>query len=104
MSKLIEVSNEKILRGLVLEICDQAGLTGAGMELIQAALKASGFYAAREDILNACKYLEGKELIKLQQINNTRLKIFRNIAHLTPKGKDALDGTIVIEGIELAGD
>jgi len=104
MSRLLKVSNEKILRGLILEICEQSGATGASIELIQVALKYHIQSITKEEVLNTCKYLEGKNLITMNHTENERLKISRDIVYLSSKGQDLLDGTITVDGIQLVGD
>lgn len=103
-NKLIDTANEKVLRGLVLEILSKAKPTGATMELVQAALRPYSYSLSKEDALNICLYLEGKKLVTLDHVSNERLNIRRSIAHLTSKGIDVLDGTETVSGVELAGD
>lgn len=101
MSKLLDVTEKQVLRGYCLKICEQAEPLGAGTEVIQAALKKNGFKEySREDIEEACDYLEKKNLVKLEHIKNDVLKIQRCIARITAKGTDLLEGTVAEEGIE----
>ena len=102
MSKLLDVTEKQILRGCCLKICEQAEPLGAGTEVIYAAFKKSGYSGyGKEDITEACEYLERKGLVKLEHIKNDILGIYRCIAHITAKGTDLLEGTIAEEGVEI---
>ena len=101
MSNMLSITEKQILRGYCLKICDQAEPLGAGIEVIHSALKKSGVIYEKADVLEACRYLEKKNLIVLQHIENKILGIERFIAHITAKGTDVLEGTLSAEGIEL---
>lgn len=102
MSKLLDVTEKQILRGCCLNICEQAEPLGAGTEVIYSALKRMGYADyTKDDIEEACIYLEKKGLVKLEYVKSEVLNIKRCIAHITPKGTDLLEGTITEEGIEL---
>jgi len=104
MSKFTDVMNNQVLRGMVLEICQQAYPKGASTELIRAALKQQGHVLDGNEATSLCSYLEGKGLVRIVNAKNEVLKINRDIAHITPKGIDVLEGTETADGIALMGD
>jgi hypothetical protein len=54
-----------------------------------------------DEISDACKYLEGKQLVETKRAENAVLGINRAISHVTPFGIDVLEGSASVEGIEL---
>jgi len=100
----VQIAANQILRGLVLNITREADPLGASAELIRAILKQHGHSLDKSDVKGICKYLEGKGLVKINGTKNEVLKVSRFIAYITPTGIDVLEGTIQIEGIELAVD
>ena len=101
MDNAMDISQKQILRGRILKICHQAEPLGAGTEVITAALKREGYPVSKDEVGEACRYLAGKKLVEIEKIENKVLNISRDIAHITARGTDVLDGTIPIEGIEL---
>lgn len=90
-----------MLRGRVLQVCFQSGRLGAGTELIAAALKKEGFPTPENEIDDACRYLEGKGLVSIKEVEGAIMGISRRISYITPADIDALEGTLKVEGIEL---
>ncbi len=103
MNKLLDITEKQMLRGYVLKICEFSEPLGAGIEVVESALKKEGFYYERKDIEDACNYLQGKGFIKLENIKNSILNIDRTIAKITPLGIDLLEGTTQTEGVILNG-
>lgn len=101
MSSIAKVVEKQVLRGLVLRITEAAEPLGAGTEVILAAIRQYGYSASKDDIAECCNYLQGKELVKVERVGNTVLGLSRDIAHITPKGVDALEGTEQIDGVVL---
>ena len=101
MDNAMDISQKQILRGRILRICNQAEPLGAGTEVITAALKREGYPVSKDEVGEACRYLEKKELVEIEKIENKILNISRDIAHITAQGTDVLEGTQPVEGIEL---
>ena len=99
--KTLDVLEKQFLRGRVLHICEKAQPCGAGIEVIEAALKKEKYYYDRQDIIEACYYLEQKQLIHIKKVKNVVLEIERNISMITAKGIDFLEGSVAEEGIAL---
>lgn len=99
--KLTETTGKMVLRGYILRICEAAEPFGAGLEVIQGALKREGFPASAADIRKACEYMQGKGLLELEEIRNDVLNIHRTLAKITPLGIDILEGNAAIDGIQL---
>ena len=99
--KLVETMEKMVLRGNVLRICEAAQPLGAGLEVIQGALKREGWQASAEEIRRACGYLQGKGLLELEEIRNDALGIRRTLAKITPLGADVLDGNAAADGVQL---
>lgn len=102
MSSLQQITEKQVLRGLVLKIAEAAEPLGAGTEVIKAAVGKHGYGASKSDIADCCRYLEGKDLITMEKVENEVLGISRDIAHITSKGVDVLEGTETVSGIELS--
>lgn len=100
--RTLDISGKQVLRGLILEICEKAEPLGAGLEVIQSALKKAGADYSREDIEAACAYLEGKGFVILKTEGNEALRITRCIARITAVGIDFIEGSINESGIERA--
>jgi hypothetical protein len=96
-----EALNQQVLRGEVLRFTGYAEPRGAGVEVLQAFIKKNGFTVGKDEILTICRYLEGKGLVAVEHIENKILGVSRDVAHITPKGVDVMEGTETIEGIEL---
>ena len=101
MNNAVRTMEKQLLRGLALRFAHLAGSVGAGTDVIKALLKQDGFNLNIGDIQEACGYLEGKGLIRMEHPGNAVLKINRDISYITPKGVDVLEGTVTVEGIEL---
>ena len=98
----MQIATNKVLRGLVLNLVFAAEEMGASMQVIRSALKPYGYSLEDNEIMHLCKYLEGKGLVKITGAKNEALKIDRHISCITSKGIDVLEGTIEVEGVELA--
>lgn len=98
---IVDTIQNQILRGKVLMICAEAEPLGAGTEVIAAALRKEGYAVNTADVDKICKYLEQKNLIDIDTIENKVLDLRRDIAHITPCGIDFLEGTTVVQGVEL---
>lgn len=101
MNNLTDVTQRQILRGLILQICNVTAAVGAGTQLILSALRREGYVVTQQDVTDACRYLEGKELITIKNIRNDVLHIDKTIAYITPQGVDVLEGTTMVDGVEL---
>ena len=99
-----QIAVNHIVRGLILGISQAAGEGGAGIPIIKAMLAQEGHELKESDILAHCRYLEGKGLVRVENIRNPIQHISRDIAHITPKGIDVLEGTEQVEGIILGGE
>lgn len=92
MSDLLKTAEKEILRREIMELCEQAAPIGAGLPVLKAALRKSGYDLTEQDILRQVDYLEGKGLVKKDVIENRRLDISRCVVTLTPEGMDFLEG------------
>lgn len=101
MSNLTDIVKKQILRGDILQICNATGKEGAGVKLIISALKSEGVTVTEEDVTDACNYLEGKGLIKMDTLDNRIRGVKWTISYITPKGIDVLEGTTAVEGVEI---
>lgn len=99
-----QIAVNYIVRGLILGIAHAAGDGGAGVPIIKVMLMQEGHDLKESDILGHCRYLEGKGLVMVENVRNSIQKISRDIAHITPKGVDVLEGTVQVEGILLGGE
>jgi hypothetical protein len=103
-SNLVNAVTQQILRGRILTLSQEAApIGGASIEVLTAALKQQGFSVGKQEITEACDYLSGKGLIRMDNVNNETLGISRSIAHITPEGIDALEGTQHIIGVIIGG-
>lgn len=100
-SNFTQIMEKQVLRGMILKISNAAEPLGAGTDIIQSAIKQYGYSVSKEDILIGCKYLQGKGLVIVKNVSNEVLGISRDIVHITSKGIDVLEGTVITEGIEL---
>ena len=99
MSDFVKNSENQILRGYVLYICNLTG--GASYQLLRASLKKVGVDATEKQIEAASNYLQGKKLVTIRNAGNKQAGITRSIVYITPEGIDVLEGTREEDGIEL---
>lgn len=99
----LQVAANSIRRGLILKTINESAPLGASIEVVKSVLLQHGHKLDRAETLKQCQYLEGKGLVRIDTTSNEVLNIRREIAHITPKGIDVLEGTEIINGIELGG-
>ena len=56
---------------------------------------------SQQDILEACNYLQDKGLVSLKHVRSDELEMERDLAYITAKGIDVMEGTIIEDGIIL---
>lgn len=101
MSKVIEVAERQILRKEILQILAETDEQGATPQVIRLVLGKQGQSVSDVAIGLELKYLAGKGLVETQVIANKALGLRREVAHITSKGIDLLEGTVQVEGIEV---
>ncbi len=92
MGKLMETAEIEVLRGEILGLCRMAEPYGAGIPVMKAALRKSGYEVDERELRTQIEYLQGKGLVRTDEVSNRRLELQRLIVHLTPEGMDYLDG------------
>ena len=102
--KLIEVAANHELRGYILKLAHETQPLGAGLQFLEIVLHQLKFNITSNDVANACQYLEGKGLVRIERVSNQAREISRDIVHITSKGIDVMEGTETTAGIELVGD
>lgn len=100
-SKVIDVAERQILRKDILNILAETDNQGASPKLLKVVLEKQGYAVNDMTISLELKYLAGKGLIEVKSIANKALGIKREVAQITSKGIDLLEGTIEVEGIEV---
>lgn len=98
MSKLVELAEKEVIRGEILEMVGQAEPVGASLQVLRAGLKKMGMDVSEADLEKQVCYLEGKGLLYVERIKNTRLGLNRMVAHITPAGTDVLEGNAEATG------
>ncbi|MBQ8982696.1 MAG: hypothetical protein IJ079_03830 [Lachnospiraceae bacterium] len=101
MSKLTEVAERQIIRKEILDILAETDQEGASTKVLKLALSKQGHELTDLTLNLELKYLQGKNLVQLDQVSNPALGIHRTIVHITSRGIDVLEGTIQVEGIEV---
>ena len=96
MSRLIDVATKEVARVAVLEVLEDAGITGCSKQVLTQVLSKSGIKA---DIVNTLFYLESKELVRCKNYENVRQGIKRTVYFITEKGIDFLDGNVAETGL-----
>ncbi|MCL2618164.1 MAG: hypothetical protein FWD98_03815 [Defluviitaleaceae bacterium] len=99
--RLLETAASHELRGYILKVAQEARPLGASLKLIESVLRQLQFDIEEYDVVNACGYLAGKGLVRITSVSNKTQGISRDIVHLTPEGEDVLDGTCVVDGVEV---
>lgn len=99
MSSLVEAAEKEVMRNEILKICQEAAPQGASVQVLCAGIKKMGIEAVQTDVEKQLSYLEGKNLIRLQTVQNDRIGIRRVIAYITPAGTDLLEGNASAVGI-----
>lgn len=99
MSDLMRTAEKEIIRREIMELCEQAAPMGAGLPVMKAALRKTGFDLTEQDLEKQVDYLAGKKLVKKDVVENRRLGIKRCIVTLTPEGVGFLEGN----GPDVAG-
>ncbi|MDE7431401.1 MAG: hypothetical protein K2N34_05755 [Lachnospiraceae bacterium] len=101
MSKITQLAKNEIIRGNILKLLDEIGSIGASFKLLNKALTTSGFVVTREEVDRELRYLQGKNVIDIEHIENKVLGIKRDIVRINSRGIDVLEGTLQIDGIEV---
>lgn len=99
MSSMINMAEKEIIRNELLKMCDMAGSDGASVQLLRAGLKKMGISLKLEETEKQVRYLEDKQLVKLERVDNERLDIHRTIVKITAQGMDVLEGNAEASGI-----
>jgi len=102
--QMFEIAGNHELRGYILKIANEIQPFGAGVPFIKILLHQLKFTPDEATIMNACKYLEGKGLVRMENVCDRVKNISRDIVYITPKGIDVLEGTETVSGVELVGD
>lgn len=105
MSKITQLVKREIIRGNILKILDEFGSMGASTKLLSKALSTSeDFEVSKEEVDRELRYLQGKNAVDIEHIENKVLGVKRDIARITSCGIDVLEGIIQINGIEIDED
>lgn len=99
MSKLVELAEKEVIRNEILGMVGQSEPVGASLQVLRAGLKKMGVDVSEADLEKQVCYLEGKGLLHVERIKNTRLGLNRMVAHITPAGTDVLEGNAEATGI-----
>lgn len=99
MGSLIDTANGEMIRKEILELCRQGAPYGAGLPVLKAALRKCGWDMTEQELTVQVDYLEGKGLVRKENVENRRLGIRRCIIFVTPEGMDCLEGN----GPDIAG-
>lgn len=91
MGDLLELTKKEFIRKEILVLCQSAGEVGCSRQVLQAAV--GKMYPDMPDIGTELYYLKEKQLLRLENIRNSRLDIQRDIYYITSAGMDYLDGT-----------
>lgn len=100
-SKVVDVAERQILRKDILSILAETDEQGATTKVLKAVLLKFGYSVSDLSVNLELKYLAGKDLVRMEIVANQALGIKREVAHITSKGIDLLEGTIMVEGIEV---
>ena len=84
----------RIIRGWILKTIEYAYPDGAGEQLIAITLDDLGFNNSPGELETHLVYLEDKGYITRQKVSDRAIALQRNIARLTTKGVDLLEGNI----------
>ena len=95
----MQTAGHEVVRREILELCQQTAPYGAGIPVLKAALRKSGYDLSEREIEKQADYLEQKGLIRREVIENRRLGINRCILFLSSGGVDYLEGN----GPDIAG-
>jgi hypothetical protein len=90
-----------MIRVYALRTAAETRQIGAAAEVVQRMLVKSGIKAGVADVEDAFEYLSGKGLVAVKKYENKRLDVRMHVAYITPLGTDVLEGTVIVEGIEL---
>lgn len=104
MSKITQLVKKEIVRGNILKMLDEFGSMGASTKLLSKALSTSDFEVSKEEVDRELRYLQGKNAVDIEHIENKVLGVKRDIARITSCGIDVLEGIIQINGIEIDDD
>ena len=99
MSSMVETAEKEMIRNEILKMCDTVGAQGASEQVIRAGLRKLGIQLSEENISKQVAYLEGKNLVSVERIDNARLGINRSIVKITSLGMDVLEGNAAASGI-----
>ena len=99
MNKVLSTAENEVVRREILELCQAAAPYGAGLPVLKASLRKTGYELAEKELRCQADYLEGKGLIRRQEVKNWSLHIDRCILFITPEGVDYLEGN----GPDIAG-
>lgn len=99
MSNVMDTAENEIVRREILELCRETQPYGAGLPILKAVLRKSGYEVRDKELLTHIEYLKGKGMIRTEEVSNRRLELHRVIAYLTPEGTDYLEGN----GPDIAG-
>lgn len=99
MSSMVETAEKEMIRNEILKMCDTVGTQGASEQVIRAGLKKLGILLDEGEVSKQVAYLEGKNLVKVDRIDNARIGIRRAIVKITPQGMDVLEGNADVSGI-----
>ncbi len=99
MSSMVELAEKEMIRNEILKMCDTVGAQGASEQVIRAGLRKLGIHLNEDEVSKQVAYLEGKNLVKVDRIDNVRLGINRAIVKITSLGMDVLEGNADMSGI-----
>lgn len=99
MSNLTELAQKEVIRNEILEMVSQSEPVGASLQVLRAGLKKMDMDVSEADLERQVCYLEGKGVLYVERLKNTRLGISRTVAHITPAGTDVLEGNAEITGV-----
>lgn len=80
------------IRGCIINIIERGKPYGASFLLIEETLSIAGFSCTTNEVKAHLKYLEDKGYVKFEELERGGIK--RKLNYITPKGIDLLEGNI----------
>ncbi|MDU5597992.1 MAG: hypothetical protein E6040_09885 [Lachnospiraceae bacterium] len=96
MGRMLDIANKEVARQFILEILEEASITGCSIQVLRQVLNKNGIEADSDSVLF---YLESKGLVRSQCFENKRQDIKRVVYFITDKGIDYLDGNVKEVGL-----
>lgn len=92
MSNILDTAEKETIRAEILSLCGMADPDGASTKVVMSALKKSGYTVTETELERQAAYLVEKGLLRMERLDNERLRLHRKVLHLTAAGCDYLEG------------